>query len=419
MTRARRLQNGGALLITIGILATLVAILSATAATQHVTLRGIGNRMALRRARIMAESGIQQALATLAAQNTNQTTQNDDWYTQIGQTGATRYLVGSDSFRFEIVDAAGMINLNTAPQEQLLRLPLTTDQVDSLLDWREGGITPRADGAKDEYYNGLATPYNAKLQGLSTLDELLLVKGFTPKTIYEPQTDVSSTQPLAAREDGQPYTLYQLCTVDSTSSASGANGTQLPNINTVNNAGVLTRLGIPNNVATAIVNGRGSWTSYRALLQLPGITNQIARQLVDNYGVSNAATSTGKINVNTASEAVLDSIPNMPPDIATSIVQQQSTGFTQLGDLFNVSGLSTAVAAGTFDLLSTNSQTFVVRVIGTAGESKVSLEALVSLTANGPRVLKITRPPHADMSADWAWDDQPSNDTTIMEAPQQ
>jgi len=62
MTQNKR--RGGALLITIGVLASLVAILVATTATEQVTLKGIGNRTAARRAKLMAEAGIQQALAT-------------------------------------------------------------------------------------------------------------------------------------------------------------------------------------------------------------------------------------------------------------------------------------------------------------------------------------------------------------------
>jgi type II secretory pathway component PulK len=172
-------------------------------------------------------------------------------------------------------------------------------------------------------------------------------------------------------------------------------------------------------VATAIFNGRGRWTSYRALLSVPGLTTQTARQLIDSYTVTNAASVTGKINVNTASEAVLDSIPNMAPDIATAILQQQTTGIQQLGDLFNVPGYSVQTAAATLDALSTNSQTFIVRCIGAAGDVRVSLEALVSVSAAGPRVLKVLDAPYADMSRTWQWDDTTSSDTTILEAPQQ
>ncbi|HVT14146.1 MAG TPA: type II secretion system protein GspK [Fimbriimonadaceae bacterium] len=421
----RNSRSGGALLITIGVVASLVAIVLTATSTEQVTLRAISNRTAARRARMMAESGIQQAIATLASQSTSQTTQQDDWY-QLGQTGATRYVVGRDSFRIQIVDAASLINVNTAPEAQLDRLPLTQEQIDSLLDWRTGGETPRADGGKDDYYNNLSTPYNAKLGALTSLDELLLVKGFTPKTLYEPQTDTFSTDPLPSKADGTQYTLYDLCTVDSVSSigagggggtggAGGGGGGRLPNINTITQANQLTSRGISAAVATRIIAGRGRWTTYNALLGIPGMRIQDARILVDDFSISNAATASGKIDINTASDAVLESIPNMQPDIANAIVTQQGTGFTSLGDLFNVAGFQLAIARETLDSFTTNSQTFIVHSMGSAGDARCSLDALLSISANGAKILKITQLPYADMSKRWGWDDQTTTDNVLLE----
>jgi type II secretory pathway component PulK len=415
MRRNRQLQGGGALLLTIGVMASLVAILVAAAATERVTLRGIGNRTAARRARLMADAGIQQALATLSSQSTTQTTQQDPWY-QLGQTADTRYVVGDDSFRIQIVDAAGLINLNTATVNQLSRLPLTQEQVDSLLDWREGTPTPRTDGGKDEYYNGLTTPYNAKLRAMNTLDELLLIKAFTPKTLYEPQTDTFSTQPLPNKPDGTAYTLYDLCTVDSTSTLSGPGGGRLPNISTVTSANQLIQRGIPPQVANTIFNQRQGLRTYNALLGVPGVTPAVARTLVNNYSVSNATTLTGKIDLNTASDAVLETLPGITPDIATAMVAQQGTGFTQLGDVFNVSGFTTAIARQAFDSVAINSQTFLVHVMGVAGTARVSLDAFITISASGPRILKICQPPYADMAKRWGWDDQTTTDNILLEA---
>ncbi|HWA83953.1 MAG TPA: type II secretion system protein GspK [Fimbriimonadaceae bacterium] len=421
----RNTRSGGALLITIGVVASLVAIVLTATSTEQVTLRAISNRTAARRARMMAESGIQQAIATLSSQSTSETTQQDDWY-QLGQTGATRYVVGRDAFRIQIVDGASLINLDTAPEAQLDRLPLTQEQIDSLLDWRTGGETPRADGGKDDYYNNLTTPYNAKLGALTSLDELLLVKGFTPKTLFEPQTDTFSTNPLPSKSDGTQYTLYDLCTVDSVSTigsgggggAAGGGG-RLPNINTITQANQLTSRGISAAVATRIIAGRGRWTTYNALLGIPGMTMQDARLLVNDFSISNATTASGKINVNTASDAVLESIPNMQPDVANAIITQQSSGLTSLGDLFNVSGFQLAVARQVLDSLTTNSQTFIVHSMGSAGDARCSLDAVLSISANGAKILKITRLPYADMSKRWGWDDQATTDNVLLEDTQQ
>src|SRR6185503_18301260 len=51
-------------------------------------------------------------------------------------------------------------------------------------DWRENGPTPRPKGAKDEYYLSLNPPYRAKGAPFATVEELLLVKGFTGWIVF-------------------------------------------------------------------------------------------------------------------------------------------------------------------------------------------------------------------------------------------
>ncbi|HTQ11294.1 MAG TPA: hypothetical protein VMI31_14610, partial [Fimbriimonadaceae bacterium] len=201
--------------------------------------------------------------------------------------------------------------------------------------------------------------------------------------------------------------------------ATGGGGGSLPAISSIRNPQVLIRQGIPPNIANQIFQRRGQLTTYSALLGIPGMTTQTARTLVDSYRVGNSTTLTGHIDVNTAPEAVLDTVPGMPTDVAQAIVSQQSNGITQLGDLFNVSGYSVQVARQTLDLLSTNSQTFIVHSMGTCNGTNVSLDALISISTNGVQVLKITQPPFADMSTRWGWDSQTTTDNVLLEANSQ
>jgi len=95
----------------------------------------------------------------------------------------------------EIKDESGKINLNSLttsrgfPNDRwikiftrlLRRLELNEGIADSLVDWMDKDSEPRADGAEDGYYSSLKTPYRAKNAKLDSVDELLRVKGFTPK----------------------------------------------------------------------------------------------------------------------------------------------------------------------------------------------------------------------------------------------
>lgn len=98
--------------------------------------------------------------------------------------------------RYGLTDECSKLDLNRATESQLRRLfeiviPQETTNtidvnvlVDSLLDWREPGAVPRANGAKDEYYNSLDPPYRCKGGLFSTIEELLLVRGFTAWVVF-------------------------------------------------------------------------------------------------------------------------------------------------------------------------------------------------------------------------------------------
>ncbi|RYG81062.1 hypothetical protein EON77_07855, partial [bacterium] len=169
-----RRERGISFVIVLAVLTALVALVAGFAATQRAAVRDSIGRSERLRARVAAEAGLQRGLAELAtvsADRTEPTTLADEWAT-LGQNGAEEFTLASGSFRIQIVDASGRIDLNTVPLEVLTNIGLTDEQANSLLDWRETATTSnRADGAKDSYYNALPKPYNARLGRLQTVDE--------------------------------------------------------------------------------------------------------------------------------------------------------------------------------------------------------------------------------------------------------
>ncbi|MFQ5423304.1 MAG: hypothetical protein ACE5F9_04915 [Phycisphaerae bacterium] len=101
-----------------------------------------------------------------------------------------------DKILYGLTDEGSRLNLNTATEAQIRRLfeaaiPNDADHevdidvlVDSLFDWREPGNRARPHGAKDEYYFSLRPPYRAKKGSFATVDELLLVRGFTGWVLF-------------------------------------------------------------------------------------------------------------------------------------------------------------------------------------------------------------------------------------------
>ena len=55
---------------------------------------------------------------------------------------------------------------------------------DSVFDWKDEDADVEFEGAEDEYYLNLPTPYRCKNANFETVEELLLVKGAYPELLY-------------------------------------------------------------------------------------------------------------------------------------------------------------------------------------------------------------------------------------------
>lgn len=410
-------QRGSAFILALGVVAGLVAILATIASTQRTALRAQINRTETVRARLAAEAAIQRAIAQIGLIEANSPTlTTDDWAT-LGNKGDDRFVVGDSTFRMEIADASSRLNINTATEGQLQRLPLTEDQVEAILDFREGGNTPRPQGAKDEYYNSLLDPYNAKERRLDTVDELLQVKGITPDVLFNPQTNITGSALTQGPIDDQPV-LYDLLTTDSASPVTTSTGTTKLNVNaaTVTAATLQQRLRISQDVANSIVQGR-TYARLGDVLARPGVTPQNYQVILDNLTLSTGTQVEGKINLNTVTEAVLNSIPELTPDMVTAILQRQSSGgFTSLGDIISVPGMNTLqVLQPTVDLFTTTSNTFLVEALGTAGDTSIPIEALIVIQNNQPRIQWVRDYPLNDPIQRWGWQDQPTSDVVLLQ----
>lgn len=393
------------------VLTAATTILALTVASQRVSSKAAINRMEARRARMMAESGVQRGIAELILiTQPGLVDQNQTWFT-LGNKGEDEFQVGGESFRMQIVDAGSLLNLNTVTELQLQNLNLTQAQVDSLLDWREPGETPRAEGAKNDYYNSLDKPYNARLGRLESLDEVLLVKDWIPDTVYQVPT-TSSTSNLATTKS-----LYQLFTVDSFAPNTDPSGQALQNIN---NAQVqqLTQAGLTAQVAQAIVarrGGLGTFTSLNQVFTTPGLDTRAAEIVLNRFSIGGAARIEGKLNINTATEETLSRLTDMTSDVAQAIVSHQTTGFATLGEVTQIPGVTVQLLSQIANQITVGSDTFIVRCEGRAGQTRVAIEAVVRVENGSARVIKTLEPPQNLMAELWEWPTEASNQTVLGE----
>ncbi|MCC9643387.1 type II secretion system protein GspK [Rhodopirellula sp. JC740] len=99
------------------------------------------------------------------------------------------------------VDAGGILGNVTGESEEsvsteniavtlLMTLPGMDESIaNAILDWLDEDTEPRENGAEDEYYTALATPYAAANGPLQSVEELLLVRGVTPQLLFGADTN--------------------------------------------------------------------------------------------------------------------------------------------------------------------------------------------------------------------------------------
>jgi DNA uptake protein ComE-like DNA-binding protein len=407
MNKTRR---GYILVQALIVIAGLLALMAMLAADQRVGSQAVQDRLRQRRADTAADSAVAQALATVETANPNVVTLNDDW-AKLGDSGNEEFSLGdAATFRVQIVDAGALVSVNTAASAQLERLPLTKEQVDCLLDWREPKTQARPDGAKDAYYLSLPTPYNAKLGPLDTLDELLLVKGWTGQTLYQTPTAASQIT-LPTDPEGNVLPLASLLTAESGAPSVQADG--LPRVNLGQpgaDQAALTQAGVSAPLAMQLASGT-TYDSFATLLALPEVQPSDAGPLLNAVTFTSETRSEGKIDLNTASEAVLRSLPAVTPGIASAIVNRQEAGFHSLGELASLPGVDGPRLAQIADSFTVGSDTWIVRAYGSGGNAHTAVEAVIGRRSGNTQILSWTRLNTMGIPAWWGWNTQ-SNETT-------
>ncbi len=103
-----------------------------------------------------------------------------------GNLAGVRYGLQDESTRLNVNALLALEDQQTgAGRQLLLALPgMTEDVADAILDWLDEDDDPRDYGAEAEYYSTMQPPYGPKNGPLDTVEELLLVRGVTPRLLF-------------------------------------------------------------------------------------------------------------------------------------------------------------------------------------------------------------------------------------------
>ncbi len=136
---------------------------------------------------------------------------NPDAYENVNLSGG--------SYKVEVSDESGKININTASAGLLRVLPVIKDAenraeiCDSIIDWRDTNSNHELNGAEDNYYQALEESYHCKNGHLDTVEELLLVKGVTGDLLYEEDANLNTAFLDEDRDSVSSIRLKDIITV--------------------------------------------------------------------------------------------------------------------------------------------------------------------------------------------------------------
>lgn len=259
-----------------------------------------------------------------------------------------------DDLRFGLTDEASKLNINEATEEMLEKLPkMTPYLVQGLLDFLDTDDTPRPEGAEQEYYDNLPSPYRAANGPLETLEELLLVRGFTPSILYGEdanlnfrldanEDDAEAQFPPDNKDNKLEYGLRQDLTVSSYDVNRDNRGAPRINLNDTNSVLAVPDPVNPEELPETLVTYIEALRRNNARIEQPadlleakgkfkdeagkevelesGVGKNELPLVLDRFTTLAEPHQRGLIDVNTASSRVLKTLPGIDEALADSIV---------------------------------------------------------------------------------------------------
>jgi len=276
---------------------------------------------------------------------------------------------------FGLVDEAAKLNLN-APwltAELIQYLPGMTPQLAAaILDWRDADSTPSDQGAEDEFYSRLPQPYRAKNAPFESVEELRLVAGMTAAILYGEdanlngildanENDGEDAPPADNRDGWLDPGLLEYFTVYSREPATGTNINDRAGVRALlqgvfgqTRAEEMLRQLYPPSPPRPGGGGGSTVPPLGSLLEFylrSGMTEDEFAQVADWLTAATNAFTEGLVNVNTASQPVLECIPGIGPEFAAQMIAFRESNPSRLATVAwvaEVVGDTNALRAGPY-----------------------------------------------------------------------
>ncbi|HOF19371.1 MAG TPA: type II secretion system protein GspK [Phycisphaerae bacterium] len=409
----RPARRGTILIVTLWIVLVLAGLTLMLARAMRVEAVCAANELAALQAEAIEQGAVQYVLSRVDSLQGEGPVESDT-PCEVVRVGAGAFWILRPDYEndaacvYGISDEAAKANLNIAPVEMLAKLPgMTQELAASVVDWRDGDANPTPGGAESEYYLLLPEPYQCKNAPLETVEELLLVKDFTPEILFG--EDVNRNGMLDANEDDADVSappddrngaldrgLAPFVTVHSVEPNISADGERRVNLNDVQNQQPLfdlLREKLSADRAIVLTDRVRRERPFRNVLDFhirAGLTPAEFQAVADHLTTNPASVLRGLVNVNTAPRAVLASLPGLDDTDAAALIAKRSESGVDLGSVAWVAQAlrpEKAVAIG--DFITTRTYRFSADIVSVAGNGRAfrRCRIVVDAQTSPPKVL--------------------------------
>jgi len=414
-----RCQTHGSVLIIV--LWSCLALVSLTLLFGHsslMTYRGADNGVAGRQAEQAVEGGARYAISLLTNATTPGLLPEDVSFESealpVGEAifwllGRSPEVTDGSVREFGLVDESGKLDLNRTRREDFLALPGMTEELAAAIkDWRDADDEVTPNGAESEIYLQRQPPYRAKNAPFESIEELALVNGADRVILYGEDTNLNgvldSNENDGAKNDPPDNSdgkldpgILEWVTVHQREPNKRSDGTARVDVR---------QPGAELDTLLAEVLGASRAAEIRTSLGPPNtrfgsVLEFYVRSAMTEaeFGQISGSLSTapasepyifGKVNVNTASEAVLACIPGIGLEKASDLVAarraraQQDTNIAWVTKTLEIEN---ARRAGPFLTGQSWQVTADVAAVGRHGRGYRRTRFLIDASTGTPRII--------------------------------
>ena len=400
--------RGTVLIVTMWVVLVLAGLVLVFTRAMRVEGMASANYVATRQAEAVARGALRLVVASVADGNTALETM--DW--EAVEVGDGYFWVlrpddDDNTFAFGIVDEAARLNLNSATQDMLLKLPnMTLELAAAIVDWRDRDSEISSGGAEREYYLLLDDPYDCKNAAFETVDELLLVRGASTDILAgedanrngvldDNENDSDASEPADNRDGDLDLGLYDFVTVHSREANTDSSGQQRINVNSAST----TQLGelVKGVVADARyyqimenVRNKRPFDNIIVFAVNCGLTYDEFKQIADRLTTTNQEERVGLINVNTAAKTVLMCLPGLEESDANALIAKRTASdvdLTSVAWVMDALKPEKAVAIG--GAITVQSHQYSADIVAVSGNGRgwKRYRAVIDALESPPKVL--------------------------------